>query len=530
MNIWLLISLIIFSAGGIFSMQRQLQMFQQNSYFPTRYIKWIKSSISVKTIYSAMFLIITSALSFVKAIHFLPILAIFELLLRMLNCKNNTKKSIKKLVYTARVKRLITSSIVLLSLLTLLSVFLPSKIFSGMFTVLLLIFVHFSEILVLTVNILNKPIENSISNYYINDAKRILTQHKNLTTIGVTGSYGKTSVKFILNRILSEQYNTTATPESFNTPMGIVRTVREHMKPQTDIFIAEMGAKNQGDIKELCDLCHPTLGIITAVGPQHLETFGCVENVAKTKFELANEVLEKPNGKIYVNFDSSAAKDYAKNISDKSKIVAFGTDSECDCKAQNIISGPNGTAFRVCYKNYDFPVACKLLGKHSITNILGAIAIALDLGVSEKKIRFAVSSLKATEHRLELKPFINGSVLIDDAYNSNPEGCLEAVRVLGSFDGMKRIIVTPGLVELGEKEYDYNFALGKEATKYCDYIILVGLKRAVPMKDAINKTSFNASRVLVVEDFKTAMQCLRKLTDKNTVVLFENDLPDNYAG
>ena len=107
---------------------------------------------------------------------------------------------------------------------------------------------------------------------------------------------------------------------------------------------------------------------------------------------------------------------------------------------------------------------------------------------------------------------------------------MEAVKVLGSFDGFKKILVTPGLVELGDKEYDYNYALGEEATKHCDYIILVGVKRAVPMHDAILKTSFDSARVLVVESFKNAMEHLQNLTDKNTVVLFENDLPDNYAG
>ena len=530
MNYLLFISLVFFAAGGIFSSQRQLQMFQQNSYFPSRYIKWIKTASSIKVAYSAMFFVITATLSIVKATKYLPVIAIIELILRIFNFRNNAKKSIKKLVYTARIKRLIATSSVLFIILIVLSVLDLGVIFSGIFTTVLLLLVHFSELLVLVCNSLNKPIENSINNYYINDAKKILAQHKNLTTIGVTGSYGKTSVKFILNRILSEQYNTTATPESFNTPMGIVRTVRERMKPQTEIFIAEMGAKNKGDIKELCELCNPSLGIITAVGPQHLETFGSVENVAKTKFELADNIFEHSDGKIYINFDSPSAKKYAENLSDKSKIISFGTASNYLCYAQNISYTPNGTSFDIIYKNWNFSVSCKLLGKHSVTNILGAVAMALDLGVSEKQIRFAIASLKPAEHRLELKSFLNGSVLIDDAYNSNPEGCLEAVRVLGSFNGMTKILVTPGLVELGDKEYDYNYALGEEATKHCDYIILVGVKRAVPMQDAISKTNFNASKVLVVESFKDALSHLRNMTDKNTVVLFENDLPDNYAG
>lgn len=530
LNYWLFISFILLATGGIFSSQRQMQMFQQNSYYPSRYIKWIKGSLSVKTVYSAMFFIITATLSVVKAIKYLPLISIIELIIRILNCKTNFKNSIKRLVYTARIKRLIITSCLVYVLLIVLSLLDFSMIFSGFFTIFTLVLVHFSEFLVLMCNLINKPIENAINQHYINDAKKIMLQHKNLKTIGVTGSYGKTSVKFILNRILSESYNTTATPESFNTPMGIVRTVREHMKPQTEIFIAEMGAKNPGDINELCELCRPKIGIITAVGPQHLETFGSVENVAKTKFELANSVFENDNGKIYVNYDSIPAREYAENLIDKSKLVSFGTSSDCLCHAENISYTSSGTSFNIIYNKFNFSITCKMLGKHSVTNLLGAIAIALDLGISEKKIRFAVASLKPAEHRLELKRFLNGSILIDDAYNSNPEGCLEAVKVLGSFNGMRKILVTPGLVELGDKEYEYNYSLGEEATKYCDNIILVGIKRAIPMNDAISKTNFDSSRVLVVENFKSAMEHLKNMTDKNTVVLFENDLPDNYAG
>lgn len=528
MDILFLISLILFAAGGIFSMQRQMQMFQQNSYFPSRYFKWLKTSFSFYTVYSAMFCIITVTLAIVDAVHFMPFIAAFELIVRAVRHFTLHKKCIKKLVYTARVKRLIITACVVSALCVLLWLFVP--VIGKIFAVLLILDAHFPQWLMLLSDLINKPIERSISNHYIKDAKNILARHRDLLTVGVTGSYGKTSVKFILNRILSEKYNVTATPESFNTPMGIVRTVREHMKPQTEVFIAEMGAKNIGDIKELCELCHPTLGVITAVGPQHLETFGSVENVANTKFELADACLKAENGRIYVNSDSTPARDKAMEFNADDMIVTFGTDSNADCKAENIAYSPDGTTFTAVYKEHRLPLSCKLLGKHSVTNILGAVAVALDLGISERQIRFAVSSLKTAPHRLELKPFLNGSVLIDDAYNSNPEGCLEAVRVLGSFEGMRKIVVTPGLVELGEKEYECNFALGSEAAKQCDDIILVGAKRAVPMKDAIDKTNFDASRVIIAENFKAAMEHLKNMTDRNTVVLFENDLPDNYAG
>lgn len=528
MNIWLLISLILFSVGGIFSMQRQLQMFQQNSYYVSRYFKWAKSALSVTVAYAAMFFIISAVLAFVGAVTYLPFLAAAELVFRIFKHRSLNKKAIKKLVYTPRVKRLIVTACLVFALIIVVCALLPQT--ENILAVVLIFMVHFSGVLLMLTNLINKPLEKTINNHYINDAKRILKEHKNLITVGVTGSYGKTSVKFILNRILNEGYNTTVTPESFNTPMGIVRTVREYMKPQTEVFIAEMGAKNIGDIKELCNLCHPTLGIITAVGPQHLETFGTVENVANTKFELVDEVLSNEQGKIYVNFDSEDAKNRALQITDKEKIVSFGTSPEFDCYAHSIKTSPSGTSFNVKYKDFDFPLTCKLLGKHSVTNILGAVAMSLDLGIYEKQIRFAVAALKPAEHRLEIKPFLNGSILIDDAYNSNPVGCLEAVRVLGSFEGMRRILVTPGLVELGDKEYDYNYELGKEAAKYCDDIIFVGVKRAIPLKQGAEDAKFSPSHLIVAESFKDAMEHLKNMTDRNTVVLFENDLPDNYAG
>ena len=161
----------------------------------------------------------------------------------------------------------------------------------------------------------------------------------------------------------------------------------------------------------------------------------------------------------------------------------------------------------------------------------GAATLALDLGVSQRDIKYAASKLSAVSHRLELKPFINGSLLIDDAYNANPSGCLEAVNVISSFDGFKKIIVTPGLVELGDNEYQANFALGKAAAEKCDVLIFVGEKRSIPLVDGANSAdSAEKGDVHVVASFKDAMALLRQLVDDKCVVLFENDLPDNYAG
>lgn len=525
MKYYLLATLALFTLGGAFSVLRQMQMFQQNSYFPSRYLKWFRLNLSPAYALSIGILFITSALCAVNATHYIIVFAIAEVAVRIPLAIKQYKHSIKKLVFTKRVLRLYFAICIFYIALLFIAGFFPCPATY----IIVLTAAHISPAVLLICNSIVSPVEKLISLKFINEAKKIMGQNKDLLVIGVTGSYGKTSVKFILKRILSEKFNTVATPESFNTPMGIVRTVREHMRPSTEVFIAEMGAKNIGDIKELCNLCHPTHGIITAVGPQHLETFLTIENVAATKFELAEECFSN-GGNVYVNFDSPEAAKYAEsNYTDK-PVISYGSVSGTNAAAKNISVSPAGTSFTLSYKNHKIDLSCKLLGRHSITNILGAASLALDLGLSESQIRFAVASLKPTPHRLEIKPFLNGSILIDDAYNANPVGCMEAISVLGSFDSMKKIIVTPGLVELGDGEYEHNQRLGRAAAKVCDIIILVGEKRAELIKNGITTSGFDTKNLHVVHSFANAMQLLKTITDDKTAVLFENDLPDNYAG
>ncbi|MEG1886840.1 MAG: UDP-N-acetylmuramoyl-tripeptide--D-alanyl-D-alanine ligase [Oscillospiraceae bacterium] len=380
-----------------------------------------------------------------------------------------------------------------------------------------------SPILCLAAYFLLYPAEKLVSSYYVSDAKKILKSLPNLKIIGITGSYGKTGTKYILGRILSEKYNTVLTPESFNTPMGIVRTVRSEIKPQTELFIAEMGAKKRGDIAEICRIANPSFGVITSVGPQHLETFKTLENVANTKFELA-DFVKKNNGKLFLNTDNELIK----SKSALYDTVSYGTGDNCDCKAQNIKYSRDGISFDISFKGESFSLQSKLLGAHSALNITAAVAVALHLGVEKSDISFAVSKLTAVPHRLEMKPYIGGSVLIDDAYNANPEGCLEAVRILGHFEGMKKIIVTPGLVELGDREYECNRRLGEAAALCCDIIILVGAKRSVPLSDGAKSANFPQDKLFIAESFAAASKIFAPLCDNNTVILFENDLPDNY--
>ena len=527
MDITLLLSFLFFTASGLLFMQWHLQMLQQNSYFKSRYFGWLWQSLSVLNLFQLLLFVIVFGLTFIASRVFLLPVAIVECAVGVMNFQVHRKNSIKKLVYTARVCRLLATAGLLSAILLVFYCVWPQ--WYRLWGTVIILFAHFPFLQMLAALELNQPLEKAITGHYLKQAKQLLRRQPDLKVIGITGSFGKTSVKTVLARMLQEKYNVLATPGNYNTPMGIVRTVREHLRPNTEILIAEMGAKNKGDIQELCEICHPQSGIITAVGPQHLDTFGSLENIQKTKFELADSCL-KAGGKIYINADSAPAMEQAAKLNAPGQMITFGTDPKADCRVEKLTARQNGSCFTLHYGAHRLELVTKLLGRHNIVNIAGAAAMALDFGISEKQLRFAVSRLEQTEHRLQLKPFYNGATMIDDAYNANPVGCLEAVRVLGSFEQMQKIIVTPGLVELGAQEYDCNFKLGKAAAEVCDIIILVGEKRAVPLKDAIIQTSFDQSRLIVAKTLQEALEVLKTIADKNTVVLFENDLPDNYAG
>lgn len=522
MNYLLLVSMIIAAVSALFALVRQNQMLQQNSYFPSRYFTWVKDGYSVPLCIECIAYCAFSLLCGRKLYTTGLVLISAVLVMRIFFAVRAQKKSIKKLVLTARVKRLFAAAALILLICILVYALFPNTLTGEIFSMLAFAFAFVSPLLCLLCRFVTAPVDKTITKWYINDAKRILKAHKDLIVIGITGSYGKTSTKFILNRILSERYNVAATPHSFNTPMGVVRTVREYLKPQTQIFICEMGAKNIGDIKEICDIVHPKYGIITSVGEQHLDTFKTVDNVFKTKFELATEVLNN-GGEMFVNGDS---KELISRI-DKTLYSVYGTDS-FDFRATDISYGKNGSDFTLNLGDSEVRLSTRLLGLHNILNIAGAAALSYKLGVTPENIRFAVSSLKPTEHRLEIKQSVAGSTLIDDAYNANPEGSMEALHVLSRFDNMKKVVITPGLIELGSRERDCNFALGLEAAKICDIIIFVGINRSVPLKEGAMSQNFPEDKLFVAASFKEAMAIYGGFADKNTVVLLENDLPDNY--
>jgi len=521
MNIYMMLAtaciVLLFSWLGV---RFSLHMFQLNSYKFATHAKWIGKNLHtlIPGVLVSVAIIAALILGVNETVY--SWIAI-SLLLIVLSLFNLPKKAKKPLVYTKRAVRLIvTTALIVICSLTCAVLSMNSDIFYVVVASISLV----TPFLVLVSNFINKPVETIINRHYINDAKKILKSSNNLLVIGVTGSYGKTSVKYILRTLLQAKYNVLMTPESFNTPMGVVITVRTQLRATHDVFVCEMGARHVGDIKELCDIVEPKLGIITSIGPQHLETFGSIENVQKTKFELARS-LDK-NGTIFLNGEDANINSYRDNISQAS--VSYGLSDKCQYYATDISASSRGTTFKVHTPHGEEIFTTKLVGAHNVINIVGAIAISCELGINLSQLKPQVRKLESVPHRLQLIER-NGVTIIDDAYNSNPTGSKAAIDALSLFEGYK-ILVTPGMVELGKKQAELNKAFGSYAAKVCDFVVLVRKKQAQSIYEGLTESAFPADNIYVAENIQEAISQAYAVDSKGNkkVILLENDLPDNF--
>ena len=306
--------------------------------------------------------------------------------------------------------------------------------------------------------------------------------------------------------------------------MGVVRTIRESLQSTHEIFICEMGARHVGDIKEICDIVHPRHGVITSIGPQHLQTFFNMENIKNTKFELADALPE--GGFLFLNGDNEYIREKAGEYPDK--IFYFSEADGKGYKATDIKVSNLGTEFTVVTPEGESQsYQTSLIGAHNVINIVGAIAVAHKLGISLKELRVPVRKIRPVEHRLQLRE--HGEVtIIDDAYNSNPVGSKVAVETLALFDGIK-ILITPGMVELGDAEDEYNFKFGTYAADCCDYILLVGHKTTKAIREGVLSKNFPEEKCIVYDKLEEAMSYAYSIKGQgHKYILLENDLPDNY--
>lgn len=448
----------------------------------------------------------------------------------------NMKKAKKPLVLTPRIWRLFTCIALLLLIVTALAAYaglqagdkLNANILSSLTAKsIMYIPLPFIPLLVLLASVIMLPIENGIRKWYLNDARKKIDSMPDLKKIGITGSYGKTSTKFILGTLLSEKYKVLVPPSSYNTPMGLTRMIREQLDDTYDVFIAEMGARRTGEIKELCDLVHPQYGILTSVGKQHLETFKTLENITKTKYELI-EALPKDGMAFFPSDNDICFELYMATRKPKALYGLTDRGEPLYMTASDISVGPDGSSFNLIASEKSIMCKTKLLGKHNIANILGCASIAYALGLTLEEIALGISKLEAVEHRLQILPTNNGITVIDDAFNSNPSGSKAALDVLASFSERRKIIITPGMVELGEEEEEQNMIFGRRMANVADYVILVGKNHTRPIAEGLENSGFDKGNIYVADDLNEATKHFASMNRIGDVVLFENDLTDNF--
>lgn len=557
---WLFyVTLTLCLARAILRTTRGLHILQLDGYKTTRYVRWIAQHLShcfeIKEVLIVVALVLLTVVY--PAAWLFPVLCIawgaFQAAQIIWRKKVEAKKP---LVYTARAKRVFGLAVFLLVGLAI--VLAQVAHLQSAPTAWLVAVFLFSEVTVITLtvaNLLIYPLERTINGAYLRAArKRIQTLRPKV--IGITGSYGKTSTKYILHQILSQKFNTLMTPDSYNTPMGVTKVIRGELTAAHEVFIVEMGAYRRGDIRELCQLASPEIGILTAVGMQHLERFKSIETIAKTKYELIESL--PADGLAVFNCDNDIVAGLADKTDDK-QVIRYAVDADnAALTASNVRHTEAGLEFTVyCHAEEcggqapalrrgktnngqapalqvdgEIEMRTRLLGRHNVSNILAATSVALACGMELEEIRDAVAKVEPVPHRLQLSAGAGGVTIIDDSFNANPVGAKAALEVLDDFgrapNGGKKVLVTPGMVELGEQEYEENRRFGERAAQVCDRVILVGRNQTAPILEGLKTANYPKDRVSIAANLAEVKDYLAKLLKPGDVVLFENDLPDNY--
>jgi UDP-N-acetylmuramoyl-tripeptide--D-alanyl-D-alanine ligase len=373
------------------------------------------------------------------------------------------------------------------------------------------------------------PAEKRLQQYYYNDARRILAE-VNPFVIGITGSYGKTGAKAALGDLLTQTLGSTFWPKkSINTVMGITRTIRETMRPHHKFAVIEMGAYNIGSIKRLCDFTPPRAALVTAVGIMHLERFGSPENVYKAKSEIAQALPE--DGILVCNGDSPNARRMAETHK-RATTLLYGFDltkGPLDCFATDITYDEHGTSFVVHYKGQQYPGRTPLLGRPALSNALGAFTMACALGAEPAFAVACMGNLPPVDNRLVLDKGASVSYL-RDAYNSNPTGFEAALDVLKNLSATRRILITPGMIELGDQQYEENKRLARMAASVCDLVYVVGTTNREAILAGLTEADFPRTKTIIADTRDEAFKLLGEQSAGGDLVLIENDLGDLHEG
>lgn len=350
----------------------------------------------------------------------------------------------------------------------------------------------------------NKPLAIKIASRFLSPfdilAKKILVfiaqikinRMKNLTIIGITGSYGKTTIKDAISHVLIHKYKTLKTEGNYNTLLGVAKTIIKNLRKDHEIFVCEMAAYQRGDIKAIANLIKPRIGVITAIGPMHLERFGIEENIFKTKLELIESLPESGIGFLPKELESQLIE-YFHN---------FNYESKKETMKIEFFSS-----------------------KEDLLIKIGGI-----FKITKEEVLGYLKTAAPTPHRQEIIKTSAGITIIDDAYNSNPAGFLSALELLKNTPAQKKILITPGMIELGERQFELNKEAARSAAKIADYVIIVGETNKKALEEGLKEIYGNdyISKIYEAIDLDAAKSKLSELATANSAILLENDLPDHY--
>jgi UDP-N-acetylmuramoyl-tripeptide--D-alanyl-D-alanine ligase len=518
-------SLLVIGAAIVFSTRRLLRylhIFQQEEYDGRRFTNWLFSTAAFdKKLSAAIFLLIVAArsmniswiaLNIAIAVAFIAFAAIET---------DPRQEAKKKLVLTQRAVRILGVAFLLTVICACITLQLGGKWYW-------LALVQLLPFLLVLGNWMLSPYEKSIQNGFRKRAEARLREVKP-TIIGITGSFGKTSVKHILGHVLQLNTNALFTPGSVNTVMGITRIINERLDDGCKYFIVEMGAYGKGSIERLCSFTPPDHGILTSIGAAHYERFKDLETVAEAKFELATAVKQHA-GKMIID-ESVLERNHAKQRvnADRQGFVTVGEGGEADIRILSIEQTDKGLNVELEDAGTTIALFAPLFGHHHGRNLALAYGLARTIGIDVDRIKTALRSTPQIQHRLEVKHQPSGVIYLDDAYNANPEGfanALDLMQVLRKGDA-RRILITPGVAELGEKHDSAHLELGKKTADAVDIAVVIKPERIPTFIEGMHSMP-NTPQIHTFDQFSEARAWLDQTARSGDVVLVENDLPDLY--
>jgi UDP-N-acetylmuramoyl-tripeptide--D-alanyl-D-alanine ligase len=377
-----------------------------------------------------------------------------------------------------------------------------------------------------------RPLEASVRGYYLAKARRKL-RDIHPVVVAVAGSYGKTSTKHILAHLLGGE-DVLPTRKSFNTLMGVTRVVNEDLLPDHRVFIVEMDAYAEREIASISDLVHPRYAVLTSVGPQHLERFGSVERIADALYECVAAL--PPDGPAVIHTGDAGGVALARRaLGERHSVVRYALEgapegANADVVAADVRISSRGTAFRWRWpaRELECDVAIPLLGRHQALNVTAALTMVVLLGRSLDAAVRTARTLQPVEHRLQPMQTGGPVTVIDDSYNANPVGVHEGLDVLATFEAGAKILVTPGLVELGDVEEEENRRYGRHAAAVCDQVIVAEARTAAALVAGLREGGMSSDRIHLVRGLAETTALIGRLARSGDVVLFANDLPDTY--